>query len=105
MSTRCSRELPHTETSEGKKLIKYLFCPTGLKSSSVLRYTLRLVDPLYTKLGFTPRDSDTHLDTKLRSKAISWACSMGNEECKKQAGDTFKQWMYAEEPDLTGANP
>ena len=82
-----------------------MFCPTGLKSSSVLRYTLRLVDPLYTKLGFTPRDSDTHLDTKLRSKAISWACSMGNEECKKQAGDTFKQWMYAEEPDLTGANP
>ena len=69
------------------------------------RYTLKLVDPLYQKLGFLPRDTDTHLDTKLRSKAISWACSMGNQECKDQAAKTFKQWMYADNPDLSGANP
>ena len=71
----------------------------------VARYTLKLVDPLYKKLGFVPRDSDSHLDTKLRSKAISWACSMGNTECKDQASKTFKQWMYADNPDLSGANP
>ena len=52
------------------------------------------MDPLYKKLGFVPRDSDTHLDTKLRSKAISWACAMGHKGCKKDAVKSWSQWMY-----------
>ena len=32
---------------------------------------LRLVDPIYRKLGFTSRPDDTHLDILLRKKAVS----------------------------------
>ena len=46
------------------------------------RYMLQLVTPLYTRLGSSPRPGEGHLDTKLRSTAISWACSMGSQECK-----------------------
>ena len=31
---------------------------------------LRLVDPIYRKLGFTSRPDDTHLDILLRKKAV-----------------------------------
>ena len=34
------------------------------------RYMLRLVDPIYRKLGFTSRPDDTHLDILLRKKAV-----------------------------------
>lgn len=69
------------------------------------RYMLALVDPLYNRLGFTPRPGDSHLETKLRSRAISWACSMGNKECKKKAGEMFGVWMESEDPDSLGASP
>ena len=66
---------------------------------------LALVNPLFTKLGFVPSSGDSHLDTKLRSKAIAWACSMGSQECKARAGQLYTQWMDTEEPDTTAANP
>ena len=31
---------------------------------------LRLVDPIYRKLGFNSRPDDTHLDILLRKKAV-----------------------------------
>ena len=34
---------------------------------------LRLVDPIYRKLGFTSRPDDTHLDILLRKKAVCYA--------------------------------
>ena len=48
------------------------------------RYMLQLVTPLYTRLGSSPKPGEGHLDTKLRSTAISWACSMGSKECKNR---------------------
>lgn len=69
------------------------------------RYMLALVNPLFTKLGFVPSSRDSHLDTKLRSKAIAWACSMGSQECKARAGQLYSQWMETQEPDTTEANP
>ena len=33
-------------------------------------YMLQLIDPIYTKLGFNARPKDTHLDIKLRKKAV-----------------------------------
>ena len=57
------------------------------------RYTLGLVTGLYTRLGSAPLASDTHMDTKLRSKAISWACAMGHKGCKKDAVKSWSQWM------------
>ena len=38
-------------------------------------------------------------------RAISWACSMGNKECKKRAGEMFGVWMESEAPDTLGASP
>ena len=34
------------------------------------RYMLKLIDPIYTKLGFNAQPEDTHLDIKLRKKAV-----------------------------------
>ena len=31
---------------------------------------LKLIDPLYTKLGFDQQPGDSHLDIKLRKKAV-----------------------------------
>ena len=31
---------------------------------------LRLVDPIYSKLGYESREDDTHLDILLRKKAV-----------------------------------
>ena len=83
---------------------------------------LKLIDPIYTKLGFNARPEDTHLDIKLRKKAvsfhtfnisevffykpqISWACSMGNKDCLNKAKENFAEWMGMVEPDSETANP
>ena len=34
------------------------------------RYMLRLVDPIYTQLGFNPKTTDTHLQILLRTIAV-----------------------------------
>jgi len=69
------------------------------------RYMLRLIEPIYTKLGFTEKEEDTHLDILLRKKAVHWACSMGNQDCKQKASDKFSNWMESSDPDGEGQNP
>lgn len=71
------------ETLKGKRQFK----PYPLQIIMILtmsRYMLQLVTPLYTRLGSSPKPGEGHLDTKLRSTAISWACSMGSKECKNR---------------------
>ena len=43
---------------------------TSLKKTAIPRYMLRLVDPIYSKLGYESRQDDTHLDILLRKKAV-----------------------------------
>jgi len=69
------------------------------------RYMLKLIDPIYAKLGFNPKPEDTHLDILLRKKVASWACSMGNEDCQAKAKDNFAIWMGKIMPDDEEANP
>jgi len=69
------------------------------------KYMLRLVDPIYRKLGFTSRPDDTHLDILLRKKAVSWACSMGSEDCQEKAKEKFGSWMGMVQPDAEQQNP
>eukprot|EP00092_Neocalanus_flemingeri_P064412 GFUD01078167.1.p1 GENE.GFUD01078167.1~~GFUD01078167.1.p1 ORF type:complete len:930 (-),score=265.24 GFUD01078167.1:347-3136(-) len=69
------------------------------------RYMLKLIDPIYTKLGFNARPEDTHLDIKLRKKAVSWACSLGNKDCLNKAKENFGVWMGMVEPDSEKGNP
>ena len=84
---------------------------------------LRLVDPIYRKLGFTRRSDDTHLDILLRRTAVgdniirwifnmisvfsqvSWACSMGSEDCQEKAKEKFGNWMGMVQPDAEQQNP
>ena len=83
---------------------------------------LRLVNPIYKKLGFDRRPDDTHLDILLRKKAVGgdpsivkfnleihsqvrWACSMGSEDCQKKTGEKFSEWMDMVEPDEEKKNP
>jgi len=69
------------------------------------KYMLRLVDPIYSKLGYESRQDDTHLDILLRKKAVSWACSMGSEDCQQKAQEKFASWMGMVEPDAERQNP
>ena len=54
---------------EFKKLV-FSFPKFKIKEPHIVRYMLRLVDPIYRKLGFTSRPDDTHLDILLRKKAV-----------------------------------
>lgn len=69
------------------------------------RYMLLLLEPISNKLGFVPRENDSHLETRLRSRLVSWSCSMGSKQCKKKAADLFSTWMEESEPDLISSNP
>jgi len=69
------------------------------------RYMLRLIDPIYTKLGFTEKKDDSHLDILLRRKVVYWACSMGNKDCNQRAREKFSDWMQTQDPDGEGRNP
>ena len=50
--------------------VSFLFYHIEQNESCIFRYMLRLVDPIYRKLGFTSRPDDTHLDILLRKKAV-----------------------------------
>lgn len=69
------------------------------------RYMKTLIHPLYNRLGFEAKPSDSHLEVSLRANAISWACSLGIQECKEKAKVEYKRWMDEINPDAPGANP
>ena len=57
------------------------------------RFVLKLIQPLYERLGFDERPTDSHVDHGTRYSVIAWACSMGHKDCLKKSVDKFKQWM------------
>eukprot|EP00088_Acartia_fossae_P031208 TRINITY_DN3213_c0_g1_i1.p1 TRINITY_DN3213_c0_g1~~TRINITY_DN3213_c0_g1_i1.p1 ORF type:complete len:964 (+),score=231.16 TRINITY_DN3213_c0_g1_i1:49-2940(+) len=69
------------------------------------QYMLKLLAPIYRKLGFQGKADDQHLDILLRKKIVSWACSMGHEDCIEKATSTFRNWMGMQNPDVEGKNP
>ena len=66
------------------------------------RYMLHLVEPLFLRL--TQDNLTDHIDIKMRTLSLSWACSMGSTECQAQAGDLFSRWMEADSPDTSQDN-
>jgi len=102
-----SKEVEYIPWASALNGLKYLnkMLKTSEAYGDFKRYMLNLVDPIYTKLGFSARPDDSHLDIKLRKKAISWACSMGNKDCLTKAKETFGDWMGMVEPDSELANP
>ena len=120
-STPCSKELLPMESSRSQ--LSLLTKKKKQNESCIFRYMLRLVDPIYRKLGFTSRPDDTHLDILLRKKAVSdylieretfnlgshsqvrWACSMGSADCQVNAKEKFNDWMGMVQPDEEKQNP
>ena len=44
-------------------------------------------------VGFDQKAGEEPLMTKLRSSAVSWACTTGNKDCISRAVDAYAQWM------------
>jgi len=63
------------------------------------KYMLKLVTPLYNRLGSTAKDTDEHLDILLRRRVVSWACKVDHTECVEQATENFNEWMERGDPD------
>ncbi|EFX67104.1 hypothetical protein DAPPUDRAFT_302210 [Daphnia pulex] len=52
-----------------------------------------IITPLYNLVGFDQKVGEDLLMTKLRTNAVSWACSMGNKDCISRAVNSYAQWM------------
>ena len=61
-----------------KKLV-FSFSKFKIKEPHISRYMLRLLDPIYRKLGFNARSGDTHFDILLRKKVV---------------GDNLIKWIF-----------
>ena len=46
---------------------------------------------LYNQVEFEHKDGEDHLTTKLRVKAVAWACSMGNKDCITRSVNSYAQ--------------
>jgi len=68
-------------------------------------YMLKLLAPIYQKLGFEGKSDDKHLEILLRKRIVSWACSMGHEDCKNKVKTSFNNWMFMPDPDAELKNP
>jgi aminopeptidase N len=68
-------------------------------------YMLKLLAPIYQKLRFDGKGDDEHLDILRRKKIVSWACSMGHEDCVNKVTGTFSNWMGMTDPDAEEKNP
>jgi len=68
-------------------------------------YMLRLLAPIYQRVGFHPKPEDQHLDVLLRKVVAKWACKAGHEECQAKAVAKFRNWMDTIKPDAKGNNP
>ena len=44
-------------------------------------------------VGFDEKAGEEHLMTKLRSSAVSWACTTGNKDCISRSVGAYAQWM------------
>ena len=49
--------------------------------------------PLYNLVGFEQKADEDLLTTKLRTKAVDFACSSGNKDCISRSVNAYAQWM------------
>ena len=61
------------------------------------QFVLKLITPLYERIGFDERPDDSHLDHLARNKVVVWACGMGHPDCVSKAVSMFGRWM--DDPD------
>nr|CAD7453868.1 unnamed protein product [Timema tahoe] len=56
-------------------------------------YVLNLIGDLYNTLGFDEKPTDHHLDKFLRSNVLTWACSLGLEDCINRSKEELAKQM------------
>ncbi|XP_059487783.1 aminopeptidase Ey-like [Neocloeon triangulifer] len=69
-----------------------------------------LLTPIYKELGDEPfrarKPEDTLPQTKNRAQLLSWACSMGVDDCEERASALFQNWQkQTEDPDVVNPVP
>jgi hypothetical protein len=57
------------------------------------KYVIGEVMPIYKRLGFETRESDSFMDISLRELVVNTVCELGFEPCIKGATSLFKAWM------------
>ena len=58
------------------------------------KYLLDLVEPIYKKLGWIESSTgDDWLQSKLRTRMLSFACALGLEDCVEKSQAQFRAWM------------
>ncbi|CAF0929907.1 unnamed protein product, partial [Brachionus calyciflorus] len=59
-------------------------------------YILKLIEPIYKKIGWLDTNEDSWLNKKLRSLIISLACRLDYEDCVEKSIKSYKEWMKNE---------
>lgn len=68
-------------------------------------YVLDLLKPLYNEVGFDKKPTDGQLEIYNRVNLLTWACSLGMEDCVRKASDRFQSWMNQTDPDVVNPVP
>jgi len=102
--SRETEYIPWVSALQGLQHIKDMLKRTSAYGQ-FKKYMLKLLEPIYQKLGFQAKPGEEHLDIRLRKKIVNWACSMGHEDCIDKATTSFKNWMFMPNPDAEDKNP
>uniref|UniRef100_A0A1B6CLC6 Aminopeptidase n=1 Tax=Clastoptera arizonana TaxID=38151 RepID=A0A1B6CLC6_9HEMI len=62
-------------------------------------FILQLVKKLYEDVGFIDNPSDNQLRVYKRLEVLKWTCSMGFEDCVRNAITQFQNWRSTPQPD------
>ena len=60
------------------------------------KYLIDLITPIYNKLGWDEKKSDSWLDRLLRTSVLSFACQRGLPDCVNKAKSYYADWMQQE---------
>ncbi|XP_012268487.2 aminopeptidase N isoform X2 [Athalia rosae] len=62
-------------------------------------FALKLLDNVYKLTGFIDALGDPHLTVYSRIGVLSWACSLGHEDCVRNAVTQFHNWRTTPSPE------
>lgn len=63
------------------------------------KYVLSLINKLYDETGFVDNVSDPQLTVYKRVDVLRWACSLGHEDCVRNAVTQYQNWRSSPQPD------
>ncbi|XP_006607951.1 glutamyl aminopeptidase isoform X2 [Apis dorsata] len=84
--------IPWNVVSSKLRAIDILLSSTN-SSLKFKKYVRDLVDRVYHEVGWTVSNADSRIFQKLRTTILRLACSVEHNECIKEAGKLFKNWI------------